>query len=317
MKQVNPLHDRLELRIGAQHLRDRLAIERSHVAGQFTLAHWRVPQRWVDFGMQMLEHALKLSGLWHLGRRNGIAYRVTENKPHFPNLPAAFRGYRILHLSDLHIEAIPDGCESLRRILLGIQADLCVVTGDFRFGTSGASDEAIQLLKKLFEGLAYADGVFAVLGNHDGHDLIEGLEEIGVRTLVNEAVCIERGGDSLALAGVDDPHYFKLHDVKKALAGVEPERFKILLAHSPEIAEEATREGVSFYLCGHSHGGQICLPNGQPILANLRCSRRLFSGAWHEAGMHGYTSHGTGSSGVPVRFFSRPEITIHELNEPK
>ena len=88
---------------------------------------------------------------------------------------------------------------------------------------------------------------------------------------------------------------------------------RILLAHSPEVIPEASERGFCLYLTGHTHAGQICLPGGWPPMVNARCPRRYIAGAWTFNGMAGYTSRGTGSSGVFARFNCPPEVVIHIL----
>ncbi len=113
--------------------------------------------------------------------------------------------------------------------------------------------------------------------------------------------------------GVDDPHYYETDNLEKAMTGVSDDTFSILLAHSPEITRQAAYAGVDVYLCGHTHGGQICLPGGQPLIANSRCPHNQCKGAWKYDTMQGYTSRGVGTSSVDVRFNCPPEITIHTL----
>src|SRR5450756_1910785 len=119
--------------------------------------------------------------------------------------------------------------------------------------------------------------------------MVPELELMGVQMLLNEATQLQRGTADIVLAGVDDPHFYKCHDLKKALTAVAPDQFVILLSHSPEIAQEAARCGVDFYLCGHTHGGQICLPGGIAVFANASCNRRYVSGSWKCGAMQGYT----------------------------
>lgn len=279
-----------------------------------TFGYWELRQTAVNSVMHFIRSAVRRSHLWSPGRRNLLDYRRVENRPRTERrAPAAFRGFRILHLSDLHIEAIPDDGRELKRLLSGIRADALVITGDFRYLNWGDSGESMFLVEKLLDGLEYPHGRFAVLGNHDTLDMVERLERGGVRVLMNEAHEVRRDGESVWIAGTDDPHYFRLHDVRKALAPVPPDGFSVLLAHSPDAAREAARAGTSLYLCGHAHRGQICLPGGVPVIANLHCPRRFFHGAWAEGSMRGYTSAGVGASGVPVRFFSPPEIVVHVL----
>ena len=301
----------VERRIGKDHLEHRLAKEAAYHETPITLGYWKIRFGTSRKVMRAIETILKWTRLFEIGRRNLLDFRVVEHRARLARLPEAFRGYRILHISDLHIEAFPDAGSRLKEIVRSIPADLLVITGDFRYENWGTFDEAMGLLGRLLEGLSFPSGMAAVLGNHDSIEMVPHLERMGVRVLLNEAVPIRRGDHTIRLCGVDDPHFFELHDLDKAFQGIGPDEFKVLLAHSPDIAELAASYGVDYYLCGHSHGGQICLPGEVPIMANLRVSRRLFRGAWRHGRMEGYTSSGSGASGVPVRFFSRPEVTLH------
>ena len=113
--------------------------------------------------------------------------------------------------------------------------------------------------------------------------------------------------------GVDDPHYYGCDDLPGALESVPSEAFKILLVHSPEIIEKAEAAGIDLYLCGHTHGGQICLPLLGPLISNSNCARKYTRGQWQYKHLQGYTSPGVGTSGVPVRFFCPPELGLIEL----
>jgi predicted MPP superfamily phosphohydrolase len=141
------------------------------------------------------------------------------------------------------------------------------------------------------------------------------LEAGGMRMLLNEHTCIERNGARLWIAGVDDPHYYETDNLEKAMDGIPPDDFTILLAHSPEIVRNAAFAGVDLYLCGHTHAGQICLPGGRPIVTNSKCPPDRRAGVWKFEGMTGYTSRGAGTSSVGVRFNCPPEITVHRLKK--
>jgi uncharacterized protein len=80
------------------------------------------------------------------------------------------------------------------------------------------------------------------------------------------------------------------------------------------LIPKAAEIGFNYYLCGHTHGGQICLPGGIPILTNTGFLKRYIKGPWKRGKMHGYTSRGTGTSGLNVRYFCPPEITLHILS---
>ena len=114
-------------------------------------------------------------------------------------------------------------------------------------------------------------------------------------------------------AGTDDPHFYRTHDFEAARRGIPQGACSILLTHSPEMYDEARHYGFNFMLSGHTHGGQICLPGGFAVVRNGRCPATQFLGPWTHHGLHGYTSSGTGSCGVPARFNCPPEITVHVL----
>jgi predicted MPP superfamily phosphohydrolase len=131
--------------------------------------------------------------------------------------------------------------------------------------------------------------------------------------LLNESVAIDRDNSSIYLVGVDDAHFYRADNIEKAAAAVPHDCVSVLLSHTPEIYRQAAHAGFNLMLSGHTHGGQICLPGGIPILLEANLPRAFGARAWRHAGMAGYTSAGTGSSVVPVRFNSRPEIALHQL----
>ncbi|MDD2542682.1 MAG: metallophosphoesterase [Desulfuromonadaceae bacterium] len=262
-----------------------------------------------------VDNLLKCTGFQGRARRNCFDYRLERNDVYLPDLPVAFDGYTILHLSDLHADGLVDGGEGIKRIIETLPCDLAVLTGDFRFEESGDySEHLLEGLAPVIRSISARDGVFGILGNHDILEMVPQLERMGVQMLLNEAALLQRGTAEMVLAGVDDPHFYKCHDLKKALSKVDSNQCVILLSHSPEIAEEASRYGVNFYLCGHTHGGQVCLPGGIAVFTNTACNRRYVAGSWKCGAMQGYTSRGTGFSLTAARFFCPPEITLHTLH---
>ena len=261
-----------------------------------------------------VDNLLKCTGFTELARQNCSDYRLELNDVYIPGLPVAFDGYTILHLSDLHADGLVDEGAGIMSIVEGVPCDLAVLTGDFSFEANGLYEPCIKSLKPIVRSISAKDGIFGILGNHDIPEMVPMLEQMGVRMLLNDATRLQRGSADIVLAGVDDPHYYKCHDLQKTLFAVAPEKVVILLSHSPEIALEASRCGVDFFLCGHTHGGQICLPGGIPLFANTSCKRSYLSGSWKCGAMQGYTSRGTGFSLAAARFFCPPEITLHTLH---
>ncbi len=185
------------------------------------------------------------------------------------------------------------------------------MTGDFRAETYGPFEPTVNALRLVRPHLK--NSVYAVLGNHDSLRMVPYFESMDIRMLLNESVKIERGGEAIYLAGIDDPHYFRADNMEKAAEGVPPGTVSVLLAHSPEIYRQAAHAGFSVMLCGHTHGGQICLPGGIPLMVNARCSRRYCKGPWRYHALAGYTSVGSGVSIVDARLNCPPEVTLHRL----
>jgi len=306
----------LEERLGRDYLGQRLRYQVDHAA--FWFGHGYGGFHWenVEFLPWLLKGVFKALGCYERGRRNAQQYRLVEVTAALPRLPREFDGFTILHLSDLHADVWPDQGQRLIDHIKALTFDLAVITGDYRFLTFGDYGPVAAPVAALLRALTCEFGVVGILGNHDFIEKVPLLEKLGIRMLVNEALALHRGQARLWLLGLDDPHFYGLHDLDRAMAGIPPQEAKILLVHSPELVAPAARAGIDYYLCGHTHGGQICLPGGIPIFFNARCRRRYSGGFWQHNGMPGYTSRGTGSSGLPVRFFCPPEITLHRLAAP-
>jgi uncharacterized protein len=298
----------LELRLA-----HRRAIETAFRNGQPRSAHRDSLALREHFLSVALRAALKLTGLYMRGMRNALEPVVREVRFELEGLPASFDGFRILHLADLHIDGMHGLAEVIAENVAGLDVDVCVMTGDYRFAIEGPCEQIYPRLWTILRSLQARHGVFAILGNHDESEIAVELEGLGVRMLINEAVEINRGGEGLWVVGVDDPHRYGCHDLDGALESVPAGAFKLLLAHSPEIFIEAAEAGVDLYLCGHTHAGQICLPGIGAPLMNADCPRSYTRGRWRHGGMHGYTSAGVGSSLLPVRYNCPPEITVIEL----
>ncbi len=260
---------------------------------------------------QVLTLAFKATGLYGRGYRNFLKIRRVENRVVLPRLPEAFEGYRILHIADLHTDLDPILPEMVIQALTGIEYDLCVNTGDYRNCTRDCHRASMRQTAQIYRHLT---GLKAgVLGNHDFIEKAPDLEAMGMRLLLNEAIPLERGEQTLWLAGVDDAYYYKTHDLPRALREVPPEACKILLSHSPQTYLEAEGLGVDLMLSGHTHGGQLCLPGGRAVLTHCPVPRRLVASAWQYGRLKGYTSRGTGAGCVPLRFNCPAEITVHTL----
>ena len=302
---------KLERRLGRLHARQRLGIETDHEARVFGYGiNFFHIENWYS-APSLIRVALKLAGLYGRARRNAERPVVRHHEARFANLPPAFDGFAILHLSDLHVDMNAGAMRRVAELADGLRYDLCVLTGDYRGATYGAFEATLEGLARLRAHLV--GPVYGVLGNHDTIQLVPGMEAMGIRMLLNECETVARGGQRIHLAGIDDAHYFRVDNIEKAGAPVPDDEFSILLSHTPEIYRQAAHAGFDLLLSGHTHGGQICLPGSIPIILNSVVPRRLGAGAWRYHRMTGYTSVGAGSSILPVRLNCPPEITLHHL----
>ena len=260
----------------------------------------------------VLNTFLKATRLYSRGVRNALRPIVRYVRLEFEDLPASFDGFRILHLADLHIDALDGLAEVVADLVSPLDVDLCVMTGDYRFKAQGP-DGIYPGLRTILSTIRTEQSVLGILGNHDESEIAIELENLGVRMLINDAAEISRGDESLYVIGVDDPHFYGCDDLEGALEGVPEDGFKVLLAHTPEIYEKAARSGIHLYLCGHTHAGQIRLPIIGEVLQNADCPRAYTQGEWRHDRMLGHTSAGVGCSLVPVRYNCPPEIPVIEL----
>lgn len=315
MSDPRALREVLEARLGRFHATQRLGLEAAHEddlsrsrgSGAAKFFH---PENWYS-RPTLIRWSLTLCGLWPRAQRNARAIRLVENAVTLPGLPAAFDGFRVLHLSDLHIDASDALADAIIAAVRPVEHDLCVLTGDYRFLTAGSIDVTVRNLERLRGVLAAP--VYAVLGNHDPVALVPALEAMSVRVLMNEQVRIGTEPAGFNLVGVDDRHYFGMDNLEKALGGALVDGPTVLLCHTPEIYRQAAHAGIDLLLSGHTHGGQMCLPGGWPVLLDARIPRRLGRGAWRYQSLQGYTSPGAGSSVVEGRLNCPPEITLHRF----
>jgi len=256
---------------------------------------------------------LGMAGLGLLGAARQVAVRPVEVA--LRGLPAAFAGFRIVQLTDIHVgPTIGRGfIEDLVARTNALEPDLIAITGDLVDGSVAELARHVEPLRQL----RARHGVFFVTGNHeyytDADAWIAHLRGLGVRVLRNERVALERAGQHIDLAGVDDlvgRSYSPAHgpDLPRALAGRDPTRPVILLAHQPRTAPEAAAHGVALQLSGHTHGGQLfpfnlLVPLQQPFVAGL-----------HRLGdLTIYVSTGAGYWGPPMRLGVPAEISAITL----
>ncbi len=228
--------------------------------------------------------------------------RIVRRDVTIAALPPAPDGYRIVQLSDSHCGPFASG----RRVASWVasanrlEADLVAVTGDLI--ASGST--FVPVVAHALGALRGRDGVFACMGNHDyfteGASMADALSDNGLAVLRNQGVAIERGGERLYVAGIDDT-WTGRDDLDQTLAGRPTGVPTVLLAHDPALFPGAAARGVELTLSGHTHGGQL----GVPFFARRWNLARGHRRAWRAASTAGegastlYVNHGLGTTGVP------------------
>lgn len=267
--------------------------------------------------------ALLLAGnAWANARVWNARVEIRDEK-----IPAAFDGFVLCQVSDVHNEARGEGNAALLRALREAAPDLICITGDFLDSRRTDLDFALELAGQLAE---IAPAVY-VTGNHEARlmdlsALEAGLAARGVRVLRDGWTPLARGGEEIALLGLDDPGFAAGEDWTlaegldqtqarlSALLAQAGDRFSLVLSHRPELLPAYAEAGADLVLSGHAHGGQVRLPGigglfapGQGILP------RLTSGVYARGETRLVVSRGLGNSAFPLRVFNPPEIVTVTL----
>ncbi|MBS1590620.1 MAG: metallophosphoesterase [Bacteroidetes bacterium] len=275
-----------------------------------------------------------LFGTLLYGFSNKYNYQVRKIKLAFENLPAAFKGLKIVHISDIHSgsfqnkEAVQHGVD----LIMQQNADLILFTGDLVNDRHEEMNEYINIFNKLKAPM----GVFSTLGNHDYGDYInwsspqakqKNLEQLkqvhatlGWRLLMNEHVVLNKEKDAIALLGIENwgakgrfPKYGKMNE---AYSGTEKYPFKILMSHDPSHwdAEVRTKYAdIDLMLAGHTHGFQFGIENPYFKWSPVQWMYKQWAGLYEEGKQKLYVNRGFGFIGYPGRVGILPEITLIEL----
>jgi len=249
------------------------------------------------------------------------AIEITHITIPLPRLAPEFDGYKLVQISDFHMGTWMNR-ERLAHIvqLVNQQSpDLIAITGDF---VSYEVEVPLQEMAEPLRQLRARDGVFAVLGNHDYYtgeqDKVRAaLKKFKITELKNDIRKIQRGDSILTLAGVDDC-YDGISDLDQVTARLSTngsaKGATILLAHEPDIADQAAATGhFDLQLSGHSHGGQVVFP-GLGMLYLPRLGRKYPRGMYQLNGMMLYTNRGLGTSHLRMRYNCPPEIAVFTLH---
>jgi predicted MPP superfamily phosphohydrolase len=255
-----------------------------------------------------------------------VVERVTLT---LPRLAPSFDGYRIVQISDIHMDGwmTPERFGHVVDLVNEQEPDLVAITGDF----VSSSARHISGLPEPLGRFNARDGVVAVLGNHDylndASDVREALSSAGITDVSNAVCTLRREEAALHLCGVDCVMYGydNLEEVLEALEQAIP-GCAVLLAHEPDFADESAATGrFDLQLSGHSHGGQVRLPFlGTPLFVvpfSLYpdvppLARKYTNGLYKVRKMYQYTNRGLGVMCLRLRLFCRPEVTVLTLRSP-
>lgn len=276
-----------------------------------------------------------LFGTLVYGFSNKYRYQVKRIPLSFDNLPASFRGLRIVHISDIHSGSFMDRKAVMKGVekILHQKPDLILFTGDL------VNDRAIEMNEymEVFSHLKAPMGVYSILGNHDYGDYVrwespeikkanlENLKEVhgklGWQLLMNEHIALEKNGEKIALMGIENwsakgnfPKYGRLQE---AYAGVEQYPFKILMSHDPSHWDGEVRiqyRDIDLMLSGHTHGMQFGVELPGFRWSPVQYMYKQWGGLYETENQKLYVNRGFGFIGYPGRVGILPEITVIELS---
>ena len=284
---------------------------------------------WLGVG---LSSTLFFSLLYGFG--NKYNYKLVKKKISLYGLPLAFKGFKIIHISDIHSGSLKDKAAVLKGIELieKQNADIVLFTGDL------VNDRATEMQDwmDVFNKIKAPNGVYSTLGNHDYGDYVkwdtveekkqnlEALKQVhhdlGWRLLMNENISIEKNGEKIKIVGIENwgakarfPKYGKMD---LAMQGVSKEDVAILLSHDPSHWEAEVipkYSSVQLTLSGHTHGMQFGLENPYFKWSPVQWVYKQWAGIYDNKDQQLYVNRGFGFLGYPGRVGILPEITLIEL----
>jgi hypothetical protein len=229
-------------------------------------------------------------------------------------LPTAFDGYRIAHLSDLHIGSLNPRAqaEAWVRHVNALDVDLVALTGDYVTSGVGFHEDIAAVIG----AMRGKDGTIAVMGNHDyfgdGDPLVKLMRNERVTVLRNERTEIVRGEHRLEIAGVDDT-WTRRANIRRTLDGRDERTPLVVLAHDPQLFPELAKRGAALVLSGHTHWGQVAVPFMSTRYNLSARAYRYHADIYKEGDATLYVHPGLGTTGPPVRLGVAPEITVLRL----
>jgi uncharacterized protein len=241
---------------------------------------------------------------------------LTRQEMVIENLPDELDGLRILHISDLHAKKPVPRLNRAQKLIAGVDADLAVITGDFKHTFRTPDQKPLPALKRIIDAIHSRLGTYGIIGNKEDTDLVPHLENLGVAMFENGTKKIIINNAPFWIIGVSNAQYYrKMPPIEQTLQHVEGEGFRLLLAHSPDILAKLTNQKIDLVLAGDTHGGQIHLPFIGPMKIKSKISGHYVRGTIFQGNTIMFISRGLGWSGLPVRLLCRPEISVIVLRK--
>lgn len=268
--------------------------------------------------------AVAVFGAWMVWSNKTVG--LTRLEMNCNGLPSEFDGFRTVHISDLHNAEFGKDNRRLIEKVRAAKPDIIAITGDLIDSRRTDIGSALSTARRLAE----IAPCYYVTGNHESRieeypELRKGLEEAGITVLDGRCAEIERGEETVIIAGFDDPSskadfasgkYAEIAESELCALDENLNGFSILLAHRPELIDVYAKHNVSIVLSGHAHGGQFRLPFvGGLYVPNQGIFPKYDSGVYNYGDTKMIVSRGVGNSAMPVRFNNRPEIILVELKK--
>ncbi len=228
---------------------------------------------------------------------------------------------KVLHMSDIHIRMLKVSTARIKKVIEAENPDFIIITGDF-IEVPEHCESFLKFLDEIYCGY----DIYLCLGNHDFNafrsnsdglrGFMKNIEKTGIHILHNRCMTFIKNNRKVNIIGIEDLRAGN-PDVKKAFTTTDPESvLNIVISHNPDMVFELPKGKADYFFCGHFHGGQIWMPFNLEfkLLRNDRLCRMGIRKGLHKInGVNIYVNSGLGNVLFPLRFLSRPEITIYHL----
>ncbi|MCJ8008479.1 metallophosphoesterase [Lederbergia wuyishanensis] len=271
---------------------------------------------------KLLKLILFIAFIWAFLYINNSWLQTSKYEVVSERIPKAFDGVKIVQISDLHDATFGEKQSRLVENVKNLDPDFVFLTGDFIDSNRYDLQNSLNFVKQI---TPFTD-VFYVTGNHEVavnkiDEITQALKELGVHVLMDESAEIEKAGESLLIAGVQDPLIKAIYPPEEVVAeeidhaiDKQKDSFKLLLSHRPEVFDVYAEKEIDIVFTGHAHGGQVRIPGVGGLIAPGQGWFPKYTAGMHEQGTTKMVvSRGLGNSIIPYRILNRPEIVMVTL----